>query len=80
MAWTYSDWITLSGSAQRSQLALHIQEVADRVSESRSKEGFSTNTQPVLDYLKHLQSELKRLGGVGRSGLQVVYPVKELAE
>lgn len=78
MAWTYSDWITLSGSAQRARLALHLQEVADRVSESRSKEGFSTNTQPILDYLKHLQAEHRRLGGSG-GALKVIYPVKELS-
>jgi len=79
MAWTYSDYVTMSGTARRTRLALHIQEVSDRISENRSFEGMSTNTSPLNEYLKQLLAEHKRLGGTG-AGLKVMYPVKQLGD
>jgi len=75
MAWTYSDWITLTGSSRLARLKLHIQEVADRISERRSFEGMFTDTGDIRQYYEGLLKQWRRLGG---GALKVIYPVKEL--
>jgi hypothetical protein len=62
MAWTYSDWPTKSTSAlQLSQLNLHIQEVADKISNERSADGYSQGSSSLTTYLTGLMSSRERL-------------------
>lgn len=60
-AWAYSDYVTLTdASAKRERLALHVQEVADRLAnQSYSVEGLSVNPRENLSsYLDSLKAEL----------------------
>jgi hypothetical protein len=59
--WTYSDYVTLTGSAKRDRLALHVQEVSDSLAGgSYSVEGLSVS-RPNDAYLAHIKVELREL-------------------
>ena len=65
MAWTYSDWTTMTGTAQVTELGLHIKEVSDRITEDYSTGvGQSKSTGTLERYLESLKSDFRRLGGV----------------
>lgn len=59
MAWTYSDWITLTGSSRLTRLRLYIQELSDALTAATTSNGESYNPQL-------LQSEIARLSGIER--------------
>ena len=62
MAWTYSDWPTKSTAAlQLSQLNLHIQEVADKIGNERSADGYSQGSGSLTTYLSALMTSRERL-------------------
>lgn len=56
MAWTYSDWITLTGASRLTRLRQHIQEVSDAMTATTISNGETYNPA-------HLQSYLDRLTG-----------------
>lgn len=63
MAWTYSDWITLTdASAQLTRLNLHIQEVSDKLSSADvTADGKSASRSTQQQYLDGL---LRRRDGL----------------
>ncbi len=64
MAWTYSDYLTLTGTARLTRLRLHVKEVADRISDWQSQAvggELSGSRFQVQDYLQSLKSELVTL-------------------
>lgn len=62
MAWTYSDWPTLSTAAARlTRLNLHIQEVSDRVAEEVAGDGKSMSSNAIQNYLDTLMPQRKDL-------------------
>jgi hypothetical protein len=62
MAWTYSDWPVKSTAAlQLSQLNLHIQEVADKIGNERSADGYSQGSGSLTTYLSALMTSRERL-------------------
>lgn len=63
MAWTYSDYVNLDGSARLTRLRLHVQEVSDFITENYSTPGFSKQVDPLEKYLERLQDQEKALGG-----------------
>lgn len=63
MAWTYSDYVTLSGTARLTRLQLHIQEVSDCITENVQVTGRGVDTNPLNTYLKALKDEEIKLGG-----------------
>lgn len=63
MAWTYSDWVTLSGTTRLSRLQLHIQEVSNKLTENYSIAGRSKQVDPLQKYLETLQARESQLGG-----------------
>lgn len=78
--WTYSNWITLEGSARLTQLRLHIQEVSDFVQGMSSRHQSATAVD--TNYLQTLLNEEKELserlagggagGGFGKNNLRLV--------
>ncbi len=65
MAWTYSDYVTLDGSARLTRIRLHIQEVSDRITENYSVANRSKQVDPLEKYLERMQDQEKALGGQG---------------
>lgn len=65
MAWTYSDYVTMSGRARLARLQLHIQEVSDKITENYSIQGRSKQVDPLQKYLENLMSQEDQLGGAG---------------
>lgn len=63
MAWTYSDYVTLSsGAAKLTRLRLHIQEVSDRISGgSYTLAGISVSKGDMLALRDQLTEEEKAL-------------------
>ncbi len=70
MAWTYSDWPTLATPAlQLARLNLHIAEVADKVSNETSADGYSRGSSSLAQLLTQLYAERTRLSNTsGASG------------
>ena len=65
MAWTYSDYVTMSGRARLARLQLHIQEVSDKITENYQIAGRSKDVNPLEKYLEKLQTQEDQLGGAG---------------
>ena len=65
MAWTYSDYTTLSGAARLARLQFHIKEVSDRLTENYSIQGRSKQVDPLQKYLDTLKTEEDKMGGSG---------------
>jgi hypothetical protein len=63
VAWTYSDYITLDGSAKLTRLRLHIQEVSDKVTQEVGGGGYNRSSSAVQQYLKTLKDEELQLTG-----------------
>ena len=57
MAWTYSDYITMTGSAKLTELRLHIKEVSDAI---QGKQTMNTDGRNMskFDLTKYLQETL----------------------
>lgn len=68
MAWTYSDWITLTGQNRLTRLRLHIQEVSDAMTPATTTNGEIYNPQllqPYLDGLIKREQDLAAAIGAG---------------
>ncbi len=65
MAWTYSNWTTLTGAAQKTAFNLHVQEVSDAISSNLSFAGRSIGNDPNFMYRKMLMEDGVRLGFLG---------------
>ncbi len=60
--WTYSDWVTLTdAAAQRTRLALHIQEVTDAITADVASDGKSRSSQGLVQMLARLEARLAAL-------------------
>jgi len=71
MAWTYSDWVTLTSKSSRlTRLRLHIQEVVDELSASVSADGVSFNPSPLTNYLKMLEAKETALQRGGKMAVR----------
>lgn len=76
MAYSYSNWRSeATVAAQIAALKLHMQEVAERIGNEVTGEGFSRGSASLVQYNGQLQAELERLerspgnrasGGVSR--------------
>lgn len=67
--WTYDDYITLDGAARLTRLRLHIQEVSQRIRNSTSADGKSSDSHTLETYWEKLREEEKELSGaVGAYG------------
>lgn len=56
MAWSYSDYVTLDyGAARLSQLRLHMQEVADKLSAEMGTSSKNYSTNAIQSYLTSLR-------------------------
>lgn len=54
----------MTGSAQVTELGLHIKEVADRITEDYAVGGRSKSVGSLEKYLESLKADFRRLGGV----------------
>lgn len=54
MAWTYSDWISRTGTDRLTRLRLHIQEVSDAITAATDSNGETYNPQVLQTYLDGL--------------------------
>lgn len=62
MAWSYSDWPTLSTTALKlARLNLHIAEVADRIGNERTAGEYSTGSGTLGGYMTTLLAQQARL-------------------
>ena len=62
MAYTYSNWITVTDTPGRiTRLRLHIQEASELIGREVSADGKSVGSQSTLGYVKHLQEQLRDL-------------------
>ncbi len=62
MAWTYSNWPTLSGAAQRTAFNAHLAEVGASIAEDLSAAGRSINYASTVAYRAQLVEHGKLLG------------------
>lgn len=71
MAWTYSDWITLTGSARLTRLRSHIKEVTDALeNDGVADDGTSYNPTRLGALLTTLlQREQDIAGALGGGGI-----------
>jgi len=68
MAWTYSDYVNLSGASKLAQLRLHIIEVSNKIRPNVAGDGVSRSTGAIQPYLNGLKIEEKGLAAsVNRS-------------
>lgn len=58
MAWTYSDWVTLTGTARVTRLRQHVREVSDSIGREVSADGKSVSSNATQAYLDKLMVRL----------------------
>ena len=80
MAWTYSDYQSMSGAARLAQLRLHIQEVSANLSEYESLQGYGRQAGrdqgSINKYLETLNKEkdaLEKQLGTGQAANRRTY-------
>ena len=65
MAWTYSNWTTLTGAAQKTAFNAHVAEVSDAIQSNLSFAGRSKQNDPNVQYRAQLMADGKLLGFLG---------------
>ncbi len=65
MAWTYSNWTTLEGSAQRTAFNAHLAEVSEQIGVDLGVAGRSVNHASNVAYRNQLIEHGKLLGLLG---------------
>ncbi len=62
MAWTYSNWTTLDGAAQKTAFNLHLQEITDKIDTNMSMAGRSEQSDNLVKYYEAVVAQGKNLG------------------
>lgn len=72
MAWSNSNWITLTGQARLTALRAHIQEVSEALTPSTTSNGETYNPQHLQPYLDGLMKKEQTLSQALAGGVFAV--------